>query len=113
MSDNKHYLESELSQLFEAEKDTWRFVQSASLDGVWYWDLEKPEHLWISPEYWECLGIDPTTRKHSPEEFIAVVFEDDLPNIIDNLERHYADPAVVYEQIVRFKHIDGSTVWVR
>jgi len=89
------------------------FVQSASLDGVWYWDLEKPDNLWISPEYWECLGIDPTTRKHAPEEFISVVFEEDLPNIIDNLERHYADPSVDYEQIVRFKHINGSTVWVR
>lgn len=108
-----HYLETELASLFETERDTWRFVQSASLDGVWYWDLENPDNLWISPEYWACLGIDPATRRHSPEEFVNVVFEEDLPKILDNLERHYADPNVVYEQLVRFKHIDGSTVWVR
>jgi PAS domain S-box-containing protein len=113
MKNDLHYLESELTDLFDSQTDTWRYIQSASLDGVWYWDLENPDNLWISPEYWECLGIDPASRKHSPEEFIKVVFEEDLPNIIDNLERHYADPSVVYEQIVRFKHIDGSTVWVR
>jgi signal transduction histidine kinase/CheY-like chemotaxis protein len=113
MNNHKHYLEAELSDLFAAEKDTWNFVQSASLDGVWYWDLEKPDNLWISPEYWDCLGIDPATRKHTPEEFIDVVFPEDLPNIMKNLEQHYADKSVVYEQIVRFKHVDGSTVWVR
>ena len=91
----------------------WNFVQRASLDGIWYWDLENPENLWISPEYWHCLGIDPATRKHAPEEFVKVVFEEDLPKVMDNLERHYADPSVPYEQIVRFKHINGSTVWVR
>ena len=32
---------------------------------------------------------------------------------MDDLERHYAAPNVKYEQIVRFKHIDGSTVTVR
>ena len=113
MSNDRHYLETELSHLFESEHDTWRFVQSASLDGVWYWDLENPDNLWISPEYWECLGIDPKERMHSPAEFIDVVFEEDLPKIMENLEQHYADPTVVYEQIVRFKHADGSTVWVR
>lgn len=113
MSKTKHYLEAEISSLFESGDGMWAFVQEASLDGVWYWDLEQPENLWLSPDYWRCLGIDPSTRKHSPEEFISVVFEEDLPKIMDNLERHYNDPLVPYDQEVRFKHADGSTVWVR
>ncbi len=108
-----HYLDAELNDLFTRDAALWHYIQQASLDGVWFWDLQRPEHLYISPEYWHVLGIDPSSREHSPDEFIKVVFDDDLPNIMDNLERHYADPSVKYEQIVRFKHIDGSTVWVR
>jgi len=113
MSNDTHYLEAEINSLFQSDNNMWNFVQRASLDGIWYWDLERPENLWLSEEYWQCLDIDPATREHSPEEFISVVFEEDLPKILDNLERHYADPSVTYEQIVRFKHSSGSTVWVR
>lgn len=112
-SDSPHYLSDELNDLASADDALWKFIQRASLDGVWYWDLEKPENLYISPEYWQCLGIDPASRRHHPDEFIAVVFEEDLGNVVGNLEAHYADPNVPYEQTVRFKHIDGSTVWVR
>lgn len=108
-----HYLASELNNLAQADTALWGFIQRASLDGVWYWDLETPENLYISPEYWHCLGIDPATRRHSPDEFIDVVHPDDLPNILHNLEQHYADPDVPYEQTVRFRHANGSTVWVR
>ena len=66
-----------------------------------------------APEYWHCLGIDPETRAHTPDEFIDVVFPEDLPNVLKNLDEHYADPSVPYEQTVRFRHADGSTVWVR
>ena len=108
-----HYLENELSNLFKVDEDMWTFVQQASLDGVWYWDLERPDNLWISPEYWHCLGYDPATKKHSPEEFAKAVFDEDLPNVMSSLERHYSDPSVPYEEIVRFHHADGSIVWVR
>ncbi|MCP3429752.1 hybrid sensor histidine kinase/response regulator [Opacimonas viscosa] len=108
-----HYLDKELNALITQDEQLWQYIQQASLDGLWFWDLEHPENLYISPEYWHVLGIDPSTRKHSPDEFIAVVFDEDLPNIMDNLERHYAEPTIKYEQIVRFKHSDGSTVYVR
>jgi len=108
-----HYLTLELDKLAAADSMLWGFIQRASLDGVWYWDLQNPEHLYISPEYWHCLGIDPETRAHTPDEFIDVVFPEDLPNVLKNLDEHYADPSVPYEQTVRFRHADGSTVWVR
>lgn len=110
---NHHYLATELNELAAADSMLWGFIQRASLDGVWFWDLTKPDQLYISPEYWHCLGIDPATRAHRPDEFIDVVFPEDLPNIMKNLEDHYADPNVPYEQIVRFRHASGSTVWVR
>lgn len=113
MTDEKHYLHKELDALIMQSPDLWNFVQQSSLDGVWYWDLENPDHEWMSPEYWKSLGIDPSSKEHDPKEFLEVIFEEDLASVVDNLERHYADPSVPYEQMVRFRHADGSTVWVR
>ncbi|MGB0957636.1 MAG: hypothetical protein ACPGUF_04105, partial [Litorivicinus sp.] len=93
-----HYLQPELDTLATEDESLWHFVQRASLDGVWFWDLEQPEHLYLSPEYWKCLGYDPATREHSPQAFLEVIFDDDLPKVMDNLERHYADASVPYEQ---------------
>ncbi|MEQ9427725.1 MAG: ATP-binding protein [Phycisphaerales bacterium] len=110
---DRHYLGRELDELITRNPHMWSFLQEASLDGVWYWDLEDRDNLWISPEYWRLLGIDPATREHRPEEFVKVVFEEDFHAVMESLERHFADPAVPYSEIVRFRHVDGSTVWVR
>lgn len=113
MDKNTHYLEQELTDFFKADTEIWNFFQRHSLDGVWYWDLEEPDNLWVSPEYWHLLGMDPATKKHSPDEFTKVVFAEDRDKVMDNLERHFADASVPYEQVVRFVHADGSTIWVR
>ena len=80
----QHYLETELRQLIAAGGDTWDFLQQGSLDGVWYWDLEKPECEWMSPEFWELLGIDPATKTHDHAEWQGIIFEDDLAVALEN-----------------------------
>jgi hypothetical protein len=27
------------------------FIQESALDGLWYWDLEKPEEEWMNPKF--------------------------------------------------------------
>ncbi len=108
-----HYLQSELAALLRKESQIWSFLQQGSLDGVWYWDLEHPENEWISPEFWELLGIDPATKAHDPSEWQDIIFPDDLQNALANFEKHCANPEHPYDQIVRYLHSDGSTVWVR
>ena len=34
---NQHYLESELYHEFQSNPDIFTFLESGSLDGVWYW----------------------------------------------------------------------------
>lgn len=91
----------------------WEFLQRGSLDGVWYWDLEAPDNEWMSPEMWALLGIDPATKAHDPSEWQDLIFADDLAVALENFEKHCADPNHAYDQIVRYRHADGSTVWVR
>ncbi|MEL7093403.1 MAG: PAS domain-containing sensor histidine kinase [Pseudomonadota bacterium] len=112
-STHEHYLESELNNLIQSDPKMWSFLQQGSLDGVWYWDLENPEAEWMSPEMWRLLGIDPATKRHDPAEWQDLIFQDDLQVALQNFEKHCADPDHPYDQIVRYRHADGSTVWVR
>ncbi len=110
---SKNYLELELEKRMREDSGIWEFLQRGSLDGVWYWDLENPENEWMSPEFWRLLGIDPATKKHDPAEWQDLIFPEDLEVALDNFHKHCEDPDHPYDQIVRYRHADGSTVWVR
>ena len=109
----EHYLKTELDHQMSTNPEMWSFVQQASLDGVWYWDLERPDQEWMSPEFWRLFGIDPATKSHNPAEWQDIVNQDDLKIALVNFELHCADPAHPYDQLVRYRHSDGSTIWVR
>lgn len=108
-----NYLKNELYNLVKKDSSIFEFLVSGSLDGVWYWDLENPENEWMSPQFWTTLGYDPEEKKHLASEWQDLICPADLQVALDNLRRHCADPNHPYDQIVRYRHKDGSTVWVR
>jgi len=110
--DTRHYLERELENLVQ-DRQIWHFLRAGSLDGIWYWDLEHPEHEWMSDEFWELLGIKPGSKPHSPLAWQDLIHPDDLKVATKNFRAHCADPEHPYDQIVRYKHANGSTIWVR
>ena len=109
----ENYLKNELYNLIKEDSSIFEFIQSGSLDGIWYWDLEKPENEWMSPKFWETLGYDPEKKKHLAREWQDIIFQDDLKLATDNFEKHLADSNHPYDQIVRYRHKNGSTVWIR
>ena len=109
----KHYLASELEDLIRSDNSIWEFLQRGSLDGCWYWDLENPDQEWMSPEFWKLFGIDPASKSHDPAEWQDIIFPEDGSVALENFHKHCADPNHPYDQIVRYRHADGSTVWVR
>lgn len=113
MAQAEHYLEKELNHLIQSDPDIWTFLRAGSLDGVWYWDLEKPEHEYMSPEFWRLFGFDPADKDHLVSEWQDLIFPEDLETATENFNRHLADPDHPYDQVVRYKCADGSTAWVR
>jgi histidinol-phosphatase (PHP family) len=109
----EHYLQQELYDLVKSDTGIFEFIQSGALDGLWYWDLEQIEHEWLSPKFWTTLGYDPEDKKHLASEWQNIINEEDLALSKENLEKHCADPDYPYDQIVRYKHKNGSTVWIR
>ena len=108
-----HYLKEELYQLVKEESYLFEFLQKGALDGMWYWDIEHPENEWMSPGFWELLGVDPAEKAHRSAEWQDLIFPEDLQIALENFEKHCADPEHPYDQVVRYWHKDGSTIWVR
>ena len=113
MMTETHYLEQELEARIRHDPAIWEFLRESSLDGVWYWDLEDPTQEWMSPEFWHLFGIDPKTKKHEASEWQELIFSEDRDTALESFQRHCADPDHPYDQIVRYRHANGSTVWVR
>ncbi len=113
VSSETHYLYQELQDHFAKDPTFFEFIQKSSLDGLWYWDLENPEHEWMSPEFWTTLGYDPLTQPHSPEAWQKRMHPEDQQRALDNVKAHCEDPDIPYDQHVRYRHADGSTVWIR
>jgi PAS domain S-box-containing protein len=113
MAPELHYLKRELYELIQADRSIFEFPQEGSLDAIWYWDLEDPEVEWMSPRFWQVLGYDPAAMQHLSSEWQNLINPDDLKVALSNLQKHCADPNHPYDQVVRYRHKDGSTVWVR
>lgn len=109
----EHYLKQELDAKIHSDPSIFEFLEESSLDGVWYWDLEKPENEWMSPKFWEILGYNPLEHEHLASEWQSIINQEDLQIALENFNKHCADPGYPYDQVVRYRHKDGSIVWIR
>lgn len=110
---DSNYLKKELYHLIQSDETILDFIQEAALDGLWYWDLEKPEEEWMNPRFWTVLGYDPEEMPHKSAAWQTIIHKEDLEVATANFLRHCEDPAHPYDQTVRYTHKDGSTVWIR
>ena len=107
------YLKDELYNLIKTDDSFFDFLQEGSLDGIWYWDLTQPEYEWMSPKFWTTFGYNPLEKTHCPEEWQEIIFDEDLQKAEINLAKHLENPHHPYDQLVRYRHKLGHTVWIR
>lgn len=110
---DNNYLKQELYELIKKDMTIFEFIQESSLDGLWYWDLEKPENEWMNAKFWKTLGYDTNEMPHKSDAWKNIINRDDLKVALDNFNKHMENPSHPYDQIVRYTHKDGSTVWIR
>ncbi len=100
-------------ELVKTDTSIFEFLQEGSLDGIWYWDLEKVENEWMSPRFWALFGYDPSEKKHLASEWQDIIDPEDLKVALENFNKHCENPDHPYDQTVRYTHKNGSSVWVR
>jgi PAS domain S-box-containing protein len=108
-----HYLKHELYALVKQDSKIFEFLQAGSLDGVWYWDLKNQDQEWMSPRFWRVFGFDPNTKKDSPSEWQGIIHPQDAEEAMRLVKAHLEDESFPYDQIIRYTHADGHTVWIR
>ena len=108
-----NYLEKELYEKLSKDSKTFDFLQQSSLDGIWYWDLENPENEWMSEKFWTELGYDPKYMSHSHSSWHNIIFHEDLQKAKIATEKHLNNPNIPLDIIVRYRHKNGSTVFIR
>jgi len=109
----ENYLKQELYELIKGDEQLFDFILDSSLDGLWYWDLEKPENEWMNARFWTTLGYDPDDMPHLSSAWQEIINKDDLKIALDNFTKHLEDPNYPYDQIVRYTHNNGTIVWIR
>ena len=113
MAEDEHYLKTELYELVRKDRAIFEFLQAGSLDGIWYWDVERQDQEWMSPRFKELFGYRDDEIPNTSEWWMANIFPEDRDLALDNFAKHLADASHPYDQIVRYRHRDGGTVWVR
>ncbi len=113
MAQDEHYLKKELYERIGKERNVFDFLQEAALDGIWYWDLENPEHEWMSDKFWRVLGYDSKEKQHLVSEWQSIMFQDDLKAAKKVIQQHIDGHNQNFDVIVRYHHKNGSTVWIR
>ena len=108
-----HYLQQELYDRIKSDDKIFDFLQQSALDGMWYWDLTDQDQEWMNGEFWTTLGYDPAAKPHLASAWMDIIHPDDLQAAIQQAGAHCADPNVPYDQVVRYTHADGHTVWIR
>jgi len=109
----EHYLKKELYQRLKDDSQLFDWIEQGSLDGLWYWDLKNSENEWLSPQFMKTFGYEVGEIPYTSQWWQDNIFEEDLPRVLENFDKHCADPNHPFDQIVRYRHKSGDTVWIR
>ncbi|GAL82272.1 PAS protein [Algibacter lectus] len=67
----------------------------------------------MDDRFWEILGYDPQKMPSKSSTWRDIINQDDLKAALTNFNQHIEDPNIPYDQVLRFTHKKGRTVWIR
>ncbi|ASC73740.1 multi-sensor signal transduction histidine kinase [Halomicronema hongdechloris C2206] len=82
------------------------------LAGYWDWDIPGNQE-YLSLGFKQMFGYADHELPNTPETWQNLIFPQDLPGVLECFNRHVQSRGEVpYVNEVRYRHKDGSTVWV-
>lgn len=106
-------LKQELYSLIQSEAAIFDFIQEHTLDGMWYWNLENPSEGWINDKFWKALGYEPEEVENQATAWMQMIHPEDLILAEANFNKHFKNPNHSINQIVRYTHKNGQTLWMK
>lgn len=113
MFERKHYLEKEFYELVSGKSKLFSIIQEYALDGIWYWDLENPENVWMDDKFWITLGYQPDEFPHSSSSWQKIICHDDLEKAQILLNEHLNNPEKPYVVELKYYTHQNAVKWIR
>ncbi len=89
-----------------------RVILEDALAGYWDWDIENSVE-YLSPRFKSMFGYEEHELPDTPDAWQQLIFPEDLQMVLDNFDQHVKSQGKIpHKGEVRYKHKDGSTVWV-
>ncbi len=102
----------QVAKALETERLILRDILEDTLAGYWDWDLLNQQE-YLSPTFKKMFGYEDHELPNSPETWQRLIVPEDLPAVLDTFEKHVQSRgAVPYYNEIRYRHKDGSIVWV-
>lgn len=96
-----------------AENNYYKLLLDDTLAGYWVRNF-KENTGYLSPAFKKMFGYENDEMSTSIESWHGIIFPEDLEKLYENFEKHVKSRGQVPHQLeVRYKHKDGSTVWVQ
>ncbi len=113
ISDRKQ-AEAEHLRAVHIQDELKLFEQILDIVLAGYWDSHIPSNQeYLSPGFKQMFGYQDEELPNRRETWQRLIFAEDLPSVLDCFERHVQSHGEVpYYNEARYRHKDGSTVWV-
>ncbi|MHB1452391.1 MAG: HD-GYP domain-containing protein [Saccharofermentanales bacterium] len=96
----------------ESERKLLETILEDVLSGYWDWDFAGGTE-YLSPGFKRMFGYEDDEMDSSVAAWQTLVFEEDLKGFLELLDQHVkSHGAVPFYNEIRYRHKDGSTVWV-
>jgi PAS domain S-box-containing protein len=94
------------------QKAIVELILEQSLAGYWDWWIQRNEE-YLSPTFKKMFGYADNEMPNTPDAWQKIIFPEDLPGVFEVFNRHVQSRGEVpFYNEVRYRHKDGSTVWV-
>jgi PAS domain S-box-containing protein len=99
-------------QIIQEQQQIMGLVLEQSLAGYWDWWIQEGRE-YLSPTFKKMFGYEDHEMENSPEAWQKIIFPEDLPGVLEVFRKHVESRGKVpYYNEVRYRHKNGSTVWV-
>ncbi len=106
-------LQQELYERFKDEPELFDFIRENALDGLWYWEFGTEEREWKDDRFYRCLGFDQENPGHERFSWFQYLHPEDLERVRDTFPKMQAGEKSSFDEILRFYHREGYTVYLR
>lgn len=101
-----------LKKQLEDQELVYKNILEGTMAGYWDWQITK-DYEYLSPTFKSMFGYEDHEMENHPSSWQKIIFQEDLPMVFASFEEHVKSQGKApFEAEVRYKHKNGSTVWV-